>query len=156
MPRTTEYRGVKERLLSHVVVNENGCWIWQGERVRGYGRIRAFGRKVMAHRASYEIHIGVIPDGLHVLHRCDVPSCCNPEHLFVGTRSDNIRDAISKGRKKPVCGSRIWTSRLASASVLEIRERAKVGEPKSKLALDYGVSRQAISKIINRLNWAHV
>ena len=79
----------------------SGCWIWEGTRERkGYGRL---GRghssgQLLAHRASYELFVGPIPDGMMVLHRCDIPSCVNPEHLFIGTAADNARDEVAKGR----------------------------------------------------------
>lgn len=78
-----------------------GCWLWwRGLNSDGYGScgIRGFSRK--AHRASWEIHKGPIPPGLHVLHRCDTPACVNPDHLFVGTHFDNMSDAARKGRLK--------------------------------------------------------
>lgn len=77
----------------------SGCWLWKGSRNgRGYGEIYVHGKKEMAHRASWLIHRGVIPDGLYVLHRCDCPPCVNPAHLFLGTNSDNMLDAAARGR----------------------------------------------------------
>lgn len=77
----------------------DACWIWDhicpGEE---YGRFKVAGRKIVASRYSYEISIGAIPNGLCVLHKCDNPTCVNPSHLFLGTKRDNIQDAISKGR----------------------------------------------------------
>lgn len=82
-----------------------GCWIWTSRRDRkGYGRIgksqgsRDSTRMVFAHRWSYEIHKGEIPDGLFVLHSCDNPPCVNPDHLRVGTHQDNMRDMMDRGR----------------------------------------------------------
>jgi hypothetical protein len=79
----------------------NGCWRWLGGQTRpgGYGRLYlGEGFVGVAHRISWEIHVGPIPDGLRVLHRCDNPPCCNPEHLFLGTSHDNTQDALRKGR----------------------------------------------------------
>ena len=82
----------------YVPVTETGCWIWTRSKCRGYGRISYNGTGKMAHRISWEIHCGPIPEGMLVLHKCDVPACVNPEHLFLGTYKDNTQDAIKKGR----------------------------------------------------------
>lgn len=78
---------------------DDACWIWtRGKLPKGYGRFNADGKDVLAHRFAYEKLIGEIPDGLHVCHHCDNPSCVNPKHLFVGTRSDNMQDMWEKKR----------------------------------------------------------
>src|SRR5882672_10518509 len=78
----------------------SGCWIWTGAlNSRGYGRFRNEGRMVLAHRESFKAFKGSTR-GLHVLHRCDVPSCVNPDHLWLGTQSENMLDAYKKDRKK--------------------------------------------------------
>lgn len=81
-------------------VAESGCWIWTGTRLSaGYGVIRHEGKLVRAHRVSWEMNRGPIPEGKRVLHRCDVPFCVNPAHLFLGTQADNVSDMIAKGRE---------------------------------------------------------
>jgi hypothetical protein len=89
----------------------SGCWIWAGSWGSGkpgarYGDFRRNTRPHLAHRAAYEVFIGMIPPGAHVLHRCDVSVCCNPRHLFVGTNRDNIADSMAKGRRKGVTRKR--------------------------------------------------
>ena len=94
--------------LASIVVNrsvpipECGCWLWTGSIAgTGYGDFR-MGRHYLAHRAAYEAFVGPIPKGMHVLHKCDVRSCVNPNHLFVGTNQENIIDSVRKGRRKGI------------------------------------------------------
>lgn len=78
------------------------CWLWTANRLpKGYGVINVGGRagsQQLAHRVSWELHFGPIPDGLWVLHRCDNPPCVRPDHLFLGTVQDNVDDMVTKGR----------------------------------------------------------
>lgn len=89
-----------ERLRRHYRVDPStGCWVWTGRvRTLGYGVMRIEGRDTAAHRVSYEIHVGPIPAGLFICHRCDRPPCVNPAHLFAGTPKDNHHDMMTKGR----------------------------------------------------------
>lgn len=91
---------VRLRIENKIMPEPNsGCWLWDCQYNRdGYGLLRCKGTYKVAHRLSYEQFVGPIPNGLLVLHRCDVPSCVNPAHLFLGTYSDNTRDMIRKGR----------------------------------------------------------
>ena len=75
--------------------------VWTGTRfASGYGRITQNGKRARAHRVAFELFVGPIPSGMHVLHRCDNPPCVNPSHLFIGTHLDNMRDMEAKGRAK--------------------------------------------------------
>ena len=92
---------LKERFLLHVDKTDS-CWLWIGAKSMGYGAfsIRA-GVPKAAHRISWELFNGPIPEGMCVLHKCDVRACVNPDHLFLGTRDTNFMDAVSKGRIPP-------------------------------------------------------
>ncbi len=141
------------------VSREAGCWLWlAGKTKQGYGRFKYNGYdRVMAHRFSWEIHNGTIPDGLFVLHKCDNPPCVRPDHLFLGTKRDNIDDAISKGRwGGPVPGSAHPFARLTEDAVLEIRRRLAAGEYGRDLAREFAVGEMTISDIRRRKTWAHL
>lgn len=134
----------------------------------GYGMIYEGGkgsRPILMHRLSWEHHVGPIPKGLLVLHRCDNPPCFNPNHLFLGTQADNMADMDAKGRrhKGPVDttnlhrGEQASWAKLTEAQVREIRARyvpRKVTQ--DYLASEYGVSRRTIGMIIDRVNWKHI
>jgi hypothetical protein len=91
---------MKNRILSDSIPEPTtGCWLWLRSRDKdGYGSLRADGRTRRAHREAYMAYMGPIPDGAHVLHKCDTPACVNPDHLFLGTQRDNLRDCVVKGR----------------------------------------------------------
>jgi hypothetical protein len=95
-------KSVKERFFKFVSKSklDGDCWLWNGgTTIFGYGEMGGENRtNLLAHRLSYETFVGPIPDGMYVLHSCDIPSCINPEHLFIGTQKDNIKDMIKKGR----------------------------------------------------------
>ena len=88
------------RFWDKVVRRRSGCWEWIGTRNRkgGYGRLKFGGKMAMAHRVAKELATGIAPGDLCVLHHCDNPPCVNPAHLYFGTRADNARDCVSRGR----------------------------------------------------------
>ena len=95
-----------QRLMAKVEITESGCWLWHGNfNNQGYGYIGVDYKKKLVHRLSWELHFGPIPEGMQMCHRCDVPLCVNPGHLFIGTATDNVRDMFSKDRNG-------WTSRV--------------------------------------------
>jgi hypothetical protein len=97
MPSSTDT--FETRFWAKVVVHPGGCWEWRGRRMpKGYGKLNRGTKTVYAHRLAFELRNGPIPDGLYVLHKCDNPPCINPDHLFLGTQADNVRDRDTKGR----------------------------------------------------------
>ena len=131
---------------------DEGCWLWRGGvNPDGYGTFTIEGKHIGAHRAAYEYHCGPIPDGTHVCHTCDNPSCVNPDHLFVGTVADNMADMRRKRRSRP--GENHPQAKLKWVNVQEIREESQNGVPQSHLASFYGVSQPTISAIVQRKIW---
>lgn len=89
----------------------SGCWIWLGSVGAGrYGRIMVRGKRKQAHRVAYEAFKGLIPKGLCACHRCDVSLCVNPDHLFLGTQADNVRDCLAKGRHRNHAPASVWSN----------------------------------------------
>jgi hypothetical protein len=138
----------------------SGCWLWTGHGLPwGYGSFALGvprGESVLAHRASYHFYVGPIPDGLLILHRCDVPACVNPDHLFPGTEADNAHDMILKGRGHPAPlhqGSGHWNVALTEEIVREIRSTA---DSARSLAERLGVTPWTIYDIRSRRSWRHV
>jgi hypothetical protein len=128
-----------------------GCWEWQRMLTsEGYGQLRVDGKMRLAHRIVYQVFVGTVPDGLLVCHRCDNPSCVRPEHLFLGTRSDNAQDMAAKGRGR--CGK--FQRRLTAAQVLEIREKYRAGSHRTnELARAYGVDKKTIYNVVRGRSW---
>lgn len=141
-----------ERMIVRVPMA--GCWLWAWAVNRnGYGKTKSDGRHITAHRWSWVIHRGSIPNGLFVLHRCDVPACVNPDHLFLGTHQDNADDREKKGRghKMPIHRE----ARLTDEEVLEIR-RLHRKVTVVALGKQFGVHHSHISRIQNRKFWKHI
>jgi hypothetical protein len=141
------------------------CWPWQAEITKaGYGRITDYWEKRLAHRYSWEIHNGcVIPDGMVVMHTCDVRICVNPAHLRLGTHKENTADMIAKGRahmmgpKNPRRGSENPRAKYTEEQILEIRRRyAEGGVTLQALADEYATTKTGIHKIVKRLIWKHI
>lgn len=151
----------KRRLLSKIEHDSNGCWNWTASKFRdGYGQFKANRKNLKAHRVSYLIFIGDIPEGLCVCHRCDNPACVNPEHLFLATNQENTADRHSKARDAH--GERQWKAKLTNAEVSEILSRYTPGINQAntgnavQLAAEYGISRATLGHLIRRKTWKHI
>jgi len=132
----------------------SGCFLWTASvNNSGYGWIGVNGKTVGAHRLSYELFIGSVPDGLCVLHKCDVRSCVNPDHLFLGTYKDNRADMIAKGRAPDMKGVNGGGAKLTEEQVLEIRVASGTHR---QIASRYGIVNSLVSYIKNRKSWSHL
>jgi len=135
----------------------SGCWLWEGPvDAHGYGSHHS----ERAHRFSWELHRSEIPAGMCVLHKCDTPTCVNPDHLFLGTLADNNADKVRKGRHTGwgrghplLSGTKHPLAKLTDEDVLWIRIDPRNS---SAVAKDYGVSRQIVWKIKTRQVWTHL
>jgi len=137
-----------------VPVSESGCWIWTGSsNENDYGRVYYKRKTWAAHRAAYDACVGKIPDGMIVCHACDVSSCVNPDHLFVGTLSDNMKDMVRKGRRPCTKGVRHGQAKLTDKQVAFIFMSKDRGRD---LAARFGVAESQISFIRNGRTWRHV
>ena len=152
-------KSVAERFWPKVR-RSGGCWEWTaGVMGIGYGKFMwEPGRDIGAHRASYMLHFGTIPPGLDVCHVCDNPRCVRPDHLFVGTRTDNMRDALRKGRTRfvPLRGEMNGRAKITGIDATAIRERHAAGETHRELARVYGVTAENIYHIVARRTWKNV
>lgn len=118
----------------------------------GYGLFAFGGKTRLAHRASWLIHRGPIPDGLHVMHGCDNPQCVNVDHLSLGTRSDNMQDMYAKGRY-PIKRSARKRAKLDQSKAFEIRWYDAIGTRHKDIAAMYGVTRPLVSAICRNEVW---
>lgn len=138
------------------------CWIWKGSKTSGgYGKIRQRKTTKSAHRVSWEIHFGKIPKGvgihgISVCHKCDIRDCVNPLHLFIGTHTDNMRDAFKKGRIIRPQGSENHNAVLNEEKVVEIRNLFAKGFKKTQIGMFFQCGETTIAHVINRDTWKHV
>lgn len=140
-------------------VDKSGeCWMWTaGKSLSGYGHFWVKGRHERTNRVSWTIHHGPIPDGMLVLHRCDEPSCVNPDHLFLGTHADNAKDRKSKGRNGDMRGEKSSGAKLTDRDVLKIRELLQLGGlTQTRISEMFGVGPCVISLIKVRKIWSHI
>lgn len=145
--------GLYERFHSRVVVMSSGCWSWSGARNKqGYGHIGiAASKNAKAHRVSYEIHFGKIPNGALVCHSCDNPWCVNPMHLFLGSHQVNMADRGEKGRT--ATGERNGKSKITREIAAYIKQSAL---SERVIALELGVHRGTVNAVRSGKTWKDV
>lgn len=143
------------RFWSKVAVGtKKVCWPWVGSKDQhGYGQINVKGRPIKASRVALLLS-GKNLGKSCALHRCDNPACCNPRHLFVGTKAQNSRDMIAKGRS--IVGTRNARHKLTEEDVRTIRRESKKGRTNKEIARGFLVHRMTVSRIVRGKNWRHV
>jgi len=138
-----------------IIKSPHDCWEWSGCILAdGYGQTRMNTKKYRTHRLAYQLTYGSIPDELQVLHTCDNPKCCNPNHLWVGTTQDNTQDKIIKGRARYLKGEELPQTKLTCFQVEIIRMLADTKEyTEIELGKMFSVSRGAINGIRLKRSW---
>lgn len=144
-------------------LSNDECWLYVGGKDKdGYGLFQfAVKKTIRAHRYSYEIYKGNIPDGILVCHSCDNPPCVNPKHLFLGTPKQNVEDCVKKDRRCKIresynIGASHPRSKITETQVLEMRSLMKDGASKKDMAKKYGISQSSAFDINCRRSWKHI
>jgi len=145
-----------QRFFEKICFGISDCWYWRGSQDHaGYGWMGA----IKAHRKSWELFRDKIPKGKFVLHKCDIPNCVNPDHLFLGTKKDNMQDCLKKGRirRLGVRGEENGCSVLTNKTVLKMRAiREKTGLTYKEIGKKFGVSETHAWRVITKRGWAHI
>jgi hypothetical protein len=148
---------LEEKLMLNSVVNDSGCRIW--ERAKddlGYGKIPHNGKQRLVHRLAFELWVEPLGDKMFVCHRCDVPSCLEPTHLFQGTNQENMDDKGQKGRQAKLKGVLNGNSAFCDYDIREMRALYSAGFGQAELGRMYDVSRGTINDIVKRRRWKHL
>lgn len=158
-----EYRKIplEQRVFMRIVKDEqSGCHLFTGNKdSHGYGQIKDRGSCVLVHRWMWERANGRKAGASHILHRCDTPSCVNPEHLYAGTHGDNMKDKKLRGRSKNVPSGAAHPRAAAKVTeqvVREIKNLLSRGYRQCDIAADFRVSRQLVSDIALHKTWGHL
>lgn len=155
---------IEQRFWRHVQRGKpDECWEWQAwKNNKGYGMVGSGvprPKLLLSHRVSWEIHNGPIPENLNVLHSCDNPACCNPNHLSLGTHTQNMADMYEKGRDnhaKNARGEYHGNAKLTAEKVREIRELGRQGMLQREIGKLYGIGQVHVGEILRRVSWKHV
>jgi len=136
------------------------CWIWTASTRSGYGAFKVFGKTQSAHRISWEVHNNrSVPEGKLVCHKCNNKLCVNPEHLYIGTYSDNSKDAVQAGVRnsyKYACGEKAGTAKLTQANILKIVKLHEQGLSHKEIAKKFKVGTCTIGNILRGESWKHI
>jgi len=143
----------KDYIAARVSIDASGCWIWKLSTHNGYGRMVRGGRSWPAHAFSYKAHVGEIPSGLQVNHKCHNRACVNPDHLYAGTQKENMADMVAAGRQPDVRGEASATSKLTEAEVREILRMPGIAK---HAAERFGISISLVYAIRKRAIWKHI
>ncbi len=147
-----------KRFWDSVEINLGGCWLWKGSKDdKGYGLFWSFDheRSYRAHRLSFQLVHGFIPEELLLMHDpCHTPSCCNPAHLIPGSHQANMAERNALGRQAR--GEKHGQAKLTVVQVLDIRTRLAGKEPAKRIARHFGISSTAVRFIRDGKTWAHV
>lgn len=151
-------RPLRERFEAALEKTPGGCWEWKKYRnERGYGVMGVGGTTRLAHRVMWELTHGPIPEGMLVCHSCDNPACCNPEHLWLGSNSQNVADMRAKGRARALKGTKNANAKLTADEVRAIRQRyAAGGISQQALADEYGLSQPAVGRVVRGVGYQDV
>lgn len=153
--------GIKGRMdANRSISDKTGCHNFLGVKgVRGYGYIKWQGKRWFAHRLAWTLEKGAIPDGMHVLHKCDNPSCFNVEHLFIGTHQDNMTDKVNKGRVGTRPSGAEHSRKMAKLDADKVKlvvDRLLAGASGREVAKEFGIHFGTVSDITNGKTWKHV
>jgi hypothetical protein len=153
----------KKRMLATCEILENECWIWTGylcEPKKQYGLtsscLDGTKKKILAHRLSFRLWKGNIPEKLFVLHSCDNPLCINPDHLHIGTPQKNMDEMRERGREKKALGEKNRHAKLTNEIVLQIRKEFKQGLTVRGISRKYKISSSSASYITRNITWKHI
>lgn len=150
---------LKNHFFKYIIIpeNDNDCMKWNGYiNPSGYGKLCHNWKSYRASRLSYQIFIGKIPENMEVCHKCDNTTCVNPNHLFIGTHTDNMRDMSKKGRQNILRGEQKKLSKLKEKDIVEIRIKLKEGLTQKEIGKIYGVDATIIGDIKLNKIWRHV
>lgn len=150
------FEKAKQRILKNIIISSlTGCWNWtKAHNGVKYGVMYFKRRQQYVHRVSFELFNGKSAGRFHVCHKCDNPSCCNPDHLFLGTDKDNMEDCRRKGRG--IHGSRCTNSKLNPGDVVEIKRLLKIGISQQKIAKQFRIAQTTVSGIKIGRYWKHL